>query len=204
MKSANQKNRKSQSNEVSKVKGKEELLKRTIERKQGIKGTLGTLGRAQLLLLVPLLSMLFTVNCKSVYTELQINASPEEVWAVLIDNGKYGEWNPYHRRVEGELKPGEQIVVEIHKPNGNQITLEPKVLRMIENRELTWGGGIPGLFTGEHVIEIRPSGTGILLVHREQFNGIFVLFAELDTIEEGYQLMNQALKDRVEASSPGL
>ncbi|MEQ8352917.1 MAG: SRPBCC domain-containing protein [Leptospiraceae bacterium] len=137
-------------------------------------------------------------GCKSIHTELEMQATPEAIWAVLLQNDKYGEWNPYHVRVDGALQTGNTIEVEIHKPNGNQITLQPEVIRMIKNRELTWGGGIPGLFTGEHVFEIVPTESGVLFVHREEFRGFFVLFAELDTIEEGYKQMNQALKKRVE------
>ena len=37
-----------------------------------------------------------------------------------------------------------------------------------------------------------------LLRHHEQFAGIFVPLAELDTIEEGYTRMNIALKNKVE------
>ncbi|MCB1139585.1 MAG: SRPBCC domain-containing protein [Leptospiraceae bacterium] len=149
-------------------------------------------------LLLSSLALLFLGDCKSIHTEVEIQATPEEVWTVLKKNGAYGEWNPYHVRVEGDLIEGNTILVEVHKPNGNQIVLEPTVLVVNPNRELTWGGGIPGLFTGEHVFEIFPTDTGVLLVHREEFKGIFVPFAELDTIEEGYRKMNEALKKRVE------
>ena len=36
-------------------------------------------------------------------------------------------------------------------------------------------------------------------MHKETFAGLFVGFAELGTIEEGYELMNAALKEKVEA-----
>ena len=154
----------------------------------------------QKLLSVPvaLLSALGLIACKSIHTELPIDASPERVWSVIVDTEHYPEWNPYHVRVRGELREGETLEVEIEKPNGNHVSLEPEVLRVRENQELTWGGGVPGLFTGEHVFEILPREGGVLFVQREEFRGLFVLFAELDTIEEGYDLMNQALKRRIE------
>ena len=61
--------------------------------------------------------------------------------------------------------------------------------------------GIPGLFTGTHVFEIVQREKDVLFIQREQFRGLFVWFAELDSIEEGYDLMNRALKARAENST---
>ena len=162
--------------------------------------TKNTNRRVRKMLGLPLafLSALGVNACKSIHTELPISAPPEEVWQVITDTERYPEWNPYHVQVRGQLREGETIQVEIEKPNGNHVSLEPEVLRVRENQELTWGGGITGLFTGEHVFEILPREDGVLFVHREEFRGLFVPFAELDTIEEGYHLMNQALKRRIE------
>lgn len=141
------------------------------------------------------------LNCaKNIYTQLEIEAEPDQVWMVLVENKKYPEWNPYHVRVEGELKVGEQLVVEIHKPNGNQLVIEPEVFRIVPGRELTWGGGIRGLFFGEHIFLLERTAPGrTKLVQKESFEGIFVPFAELGSIEEGYRLMNLALKRKIEA-----
>ncbi|MCP4398752.1 MAG: SRPBCC domain-containing protein [bacterium] len=150
---------------------------------------------------VVLLAALTSACGKHIYTEMPIEASPKEVWAILADNENYPNWNPYHVKVEGELAPGEKLLVEIHKPNGKELTIHPKVMRVEPETELTWGGGIKGLFFGEHVflLEERRNGT-TLLVQQETFEGIFVPFAGLDAIEEGYKEMNQALKERAEAS----
>ncbi|MCB1173146.1 MAG: SRPBCC domain-containing protein [Leptospiraceae bacterium] len=145
-----------------------------------------------------LLALFLPGACKSVYTQTAIKASPAEIWSALMANQCYPEWNPYHVRVEGFLQEGNTILVEIHKPNGSQITIHPRVLRIEPQRLLVWGGGIPGLFTGEHVFEIIERDTEVLFVQREEFYGLFVLFAELETIEEGYTQMNAALKVRLE------
>lgn len=139
---------------------------------------------------------------KHIHTEIDIDASPREVWNILADNARYPEWNPYHVRVDGELEVGASLSLEIHKPNGERIEIEPRVLRIVPQRELTWGGGIPGIFYGEHVFELAPRGrTGTRLVHRESFKGIAIPFASLDAIEEGYRQMNHALKQRAETDS---
>lgn len=136
---------------------------------------------------------------KNIHTEIVIDARPEIVWAVLVDNANYPEWNPYHVRVEGRLVEGEALLVELHKPNGKQLEIEPRVLRVDPYRELTWGGGIRGIFFGEHRFLLEPAASEkTRLVHSETFAGIAVPFAELDAIEEGYRKMNRALKKRVE------
>lgn len=139
---------------------------------------------------------------KSFHTQIEIAASPEAIWDVLADNARYAEWNPYHVKVAGRLAVGETLDVLILKPNGDQVEIEPKVLRVDPPHELTWGGGVRGLFVGEHVFLIRPiDATRSLLVQKEDFSGIFVPFASLGSIEEGYNLMNRALKQRVESTA---
>ncbi len=147
-----------------------------------------------------ILSSLASGCGKYIYTEIPIEASPKTVWTILADNENYPDWNPYHVKVEGNLEVGEKLLVEIHKPNGKELTLHPKVMQVIPEKELSWGGGIKGLFFGEHVFLLEEREHGITyLIHKEDFKGIFVPFASLEAIEEGYNEMNQALKKRVEA-----
>ncbi len=147
-----------------------------------------------------MLLLMFLSGCKHIYTDIQISAPPERVWAVLADIPNYPNWNPYHVRVEGDFKEGAKLSVTIHKPNGDKLTIEPHMIRIAPRRELAWGGGIKGLFHGEHVFLLERIGQGqTKLIHKEDFEGIFVPFASLETIEEGYRLMNEALKRRAEA-----
>ena len=137
---------------------------------------------------------------KHIYTEVDISAQPETVWAILTDNEKYPEWNPYHVRVDGTLKVGEKLFVKIHKPNGDEVEIEPHVMRVVPLKELTWGGGLKWIFFGEHVFLLeRLDESSTKLIHKEDFTGLAIPFASLDAIEEGYNLMNHALKERAEA-----
>jgi len=152
-------------------------------------------------ILVVLPALLMLSGCKHIYTDINIKASPERVWRILADIERYPEWNPYHVKVTGTLAVGEQLDVTIHKPNGKTVHIKPHVMRLEPKVELTWGGGIKGLFHGEHVFLLEPVGEGITrLVHKEDFVGIFVPFASLDAIDEGYRLMNSRLKERAESN----
>ena len=154
--------------------------------------------------LTSLLTSLLTAGCASlpsqhVYTEIEIEAPVQRVWRILADNESYPEWNPYHVSVRGELVVGRKIEVLLHKPNGEQVEIEPRVMRVTPMRELTWGGGVRGIFHGEHVFMLEEIDAEITrLVHKEDFVGIAVPFASLDAIEDGYRQMNQALKIRAE------
>jgi hypothetical protein len=152
----------------------------------------------------------FTTGCslapaKHIYTEIEIAAPTKTVWAILADNNRYPQWNPYHVSVQGVMKEGEKLNVTLHKPNGEVVHIDPHVIRIIPLQELTWGGGIKGIFHGEHTFlleEIRPGHTK--LVQKESFTGFAIPFASLESIEEGYSLMNQALKERAESFETSL
>jgi len=92
---------------------------------------------------------------KHIYTEIEINSSPSKVWEVLADNSNYPNWNPYHVKVEGQLSVGKTIDVVINKPNGEVVHIEPKVMNIIPNKLLVWGGGVSGIFIGVHTFELH-------------------------------------------------
>jgi hypothetical protein len=55
-------------------------------------------------------------------------------------------WNPSHVKVERRLKVGNELFVEIHKPNGEKVEIEPHVMKVFPLKEQAWGGGIKGIF----------------------------------------------------------
>lgn len=133
-------------------------------------------------------------------TAITIAAPVAEVWAALADIDSYPDWNPYHVRVEGALEPSARLTVRIEKPNGKSLSIRPHVMELDPERSLVWGGGIRGLFHGEHRFDLQPLGPNCTrLSHTEQFTGLFVRTAALEAIEPGYRRMNRALKARLEA-----
>ena len=137
-------------------------------------------------------------------TEIEINASSEAVWNLLTDTSSFPEWNPFIRRLQGDLKVGQKLTVFIQPSGTRGMEFKPVVLKVEPNKELRWLGRLilPGLFDGEHIFQIGPVGSGrVLFRQREIFSGIFVplLKNSLDTdTRRGFNEMNQKLKQLAE------
>lgn len=137
---------------------------------------------------------------------IEIDATPAEVWAVLTDTASFPAWNPFIRRLEGELRPGAKLSVTIQPPGHRSSTFRPTVLAADPARELRWLGRalIAGIFDGEHSFHLEPLPTGgTRLTQAERFSGILVrpFRTTLDSTELGFRQMNEALKARVEGAT---
>jgi hypothetical protein len=139
-----------------------------------------------------------------IHTEIEILATPERVWSVLLDFPNYPHWNPFISEITGHVKKEGSLRVTMALPGKNAMTFRPTVLEVDEERELRWRGRliIPGLFDGEHYFRIEPVGSArTVLTHGEYFSGILagtVLSRTRDPIREAFVAMNRALKERVE------
>ena len=136
-------------------------------------------------------------------TELEIAAAASDVWRVLTDLPRYGEWNPFITEIAGELAPNGKLRVLLSLPEGRDLRISPRVLRCDENRELCWRGHLlfPGMFDGEHFFrleELTPQRTRF--VQGENFTGVLVRFAStsITRAARGFVYMNNALKRHVE------
>lgn len=143
-------------------------------------------------------------------SEIEINASPQRVWGLLMDFASFPDWNPFIRRLEGEAREGAKLEVRLEPPGGRGMTFRPAVKRVEANRELRWLGhvGMPGLFDGEHVFSLEPvEGGKVRFVQRERFTGVLVpliLLMVRGSTLRGFEAMNQALKERAEAAPTSL
>jgi hypothetical protein len=142
----------------------------------------------------------------TVQHEIEIDAPPSAVWAVLADTESYAAWNPFVRRLTGELRGGARLEAEIAPPGGRAMTFRPMVLAAEPDRELRWLGRllVPGLFDGEHAFRLEPLDDGrTRFVQSERFDGVLVglLRRTLEKTRLGFEQMNEALKRRVEAQA---
>ena len=136
-------------------------------------------------------------------TEIDIDAPPEDVWVVLADTRAYGEWNPLVHRLDGKLKTGEKIAIDLYLGGEKAMRFTPVLKNVEPGRELRWLGRlfVPGLFDGEHYFRLEPKAGGTRLVHGERFSGILVplLLAIVGKkTERGFRALNTALKQRAE------
>ncbi len=139
-------------------------------------------------------------------TTIDIAATPDRVWSILVDFPAHPQWNPFVRSIEGTPRVGDRLTVSIRPPGGKGMTFRPTVLAAEPGRELRWRGHLlfPGLFDGEHYFRIEPLGPGLVrFVHGERFSGLLVPFAKssLDRgTRAGFEAMNGALKARAEST----
>lgn len=141
---------------------------------------------------------------KLLYTSIVINASPARVWETISDFTSYPGWNPFIRSIKGTPTPGNTIQATLQPPNSKPILMKPRILVFDQQKELRWIGslGIPYIFDGEHVFRLEENSNGSTTLHHfERFRGILIPFLSTlieKTTRDGFELMNAALKQRVE------
>jgi len=138
---------------------------------------------------------------KVVSASIEIEASPLDVWAVLVDLDRYPEWNPLFREASGRVAVGNRITLKSVPPGGRPMTVRPKIVSAEPGVELRWAASLPGLIGGEHTFALSPAGGGTRVVQSESFRGLLVPFSSnaIARAEAGFLSVNEALRKRVEA-----
>ncbi|MGK5110838.1 MULTISPECIES: SRPBCC family protein [unclassified Geodermatophilus] len=140
---------------------------------------------------------------KRLIADVDIAATPDQVWRVLTDLAAYPAWNPFIVRAEGVVEPGRRLTLTMQPVGGRAATLHPRLIEVDVGRQLRWRGtvGIPGLMDAEHTFTLEPRGSDTRLIQLEEFRGVLVPFlaASLDrTTLPAFEAMNEALKSRAE------
>ncbi len=143
---------------------------------------------------------------KRLLTDIDIDATPEQVWEVLTDLAAFPAWNPFIVRAEGVLTPGGRLTLRMQPAGGRAMTMRPRLVEVDVPRRLRWRGtlGLPGLMDAEHTFTLERRGSGTRLVHQEDFRGVLVPFlaASLDrNTLPAFVAMNEALRSRVEQTA---
>jgi hypothetical protein len=113
---------------------------------------------------------------------------------------------PFITVVSGDLSPGSRPTLRI-KPAGKRAsTFRPRVIHASAEEGLRWLGRLilPGLCDADHEFRLTPATEGrTQLVQRETFRGVLVplLAGMLEPTRQGFEAMNSALRQRVEATT---
>ena len=144
---------------------------------------------------------------QTIETELEIDAPADRVWATFGDFERWPDWNPFAVSLKGRVAVGEKLEVRLEPPSGRAMTIKPKVMAFEPESELRWLGHllIPGIFDGEHQFCLETiEGNRTRFIHREEFGGLLVglvLRSVREGTTAGFEAMNRALKERVEATT---
>jgi hypothetical protein len=94
--------------------------------------------------------------------EVEIDADPDSVWAVLMDFAAYPDWNPFIHPIEGTQQVGARLKLRIQPPNSRGRSLMPHVTVVEPARAFGWLGslGVPHIFDGAHRFELEPIDGG--------------------------------------------
>jgi hypothetical protein len=141
---------------------------------------------------------------KQINTEIEIAAAPSVVWEILTDVDEFKNWNPFVVEASGEVVVGEELLVSIQLPGRKAQTFRPTVTVVDRERKFEWLGklGVRGLFDGRHQYALEPTAEGTKFIQREEFTGLLsglVIRMIGAATREGFETMNDALKDRAEA-----
>lgn len=153
-----------------------------------------------------ILISLFNISAMAleIKTEITINATPDKVWEILTKFDEYPNWNPFIKSIKGQVEVGKKISVRIEPPEAKGMTLKPKVLTFLKNRELSQLGHLlfPGLFDGKHKFELIDNGNGTTtFLQSERLRGILVPFFKKQlnkNTKNGFIEMNKKLKELAE------
>jgi len=144
----------------------------------------------------------------NVFTEIEINASPQEVWTVLTDWDKLKEWSSSFIGIStNELIKGEKFVSYFKNPlTGGVMELEHVCTDYEEGKKFGWSGDIIGKVTDLHIYSVEPKQNGTTLFKQEDGlhgpHGILLNFLAEYHMMSMYKKFNLELKERVELLYP--
>lgn len=140
----------------------------------------------------------------SLYTEIEIYASRQQVWQALMQKERWMYWNTflYDRDSTQPFHAGKEVFLSLRRvPNEEETEFQPLITLVQPESCLKWFSEIPG-FRNEHVFELQEVGVGLTkYIHREYFSGwltrVFLPFIRQDE-QQGLRRMARELKQYLE------
>jgi hypothetical protein len=148
-----------------------------------------------------LAGVVLLAGCNTVQTKIDINAPAKDVRSVLLKFEDYPKWNPFIVKVDGPATVGAKVQITVKPVGKDPISGETTITALTDSR-LAWTGSlaVPGLFSGNHEFIIEDDGPEKTVFYQnEKMSGLIVLFFDFKPEEQGFVLMNEALKKQAEA-----
>ncbi len=67
-----------------------------------------------------------------------INASPPDVWKVLVDIDRYPKWNRYATSAVGELRVGGEVEINVPRQGEKRGPVNNRVTELVVDQRLCW------------------------------------------------------------------
>jgi hypothetical protein len=107
--------------------------------------------------------------------DVDIQAPPATVWALLTDAAGFPRWNSTVARIEGTIAEGQRL--RLHVP-GTERTFTPTVSGVVPMERMSWIGGLAPLFKGVRRFTLtRRDEASTRFSMAERFSGLMVPLA---------------------------
>ena len=133
-------------------------------------------------------------------TTVQIDASPEAIWAILTDAQGWPEWEPNCTGVDGKIAVGEKLTIHTKLSDrafpANVAVMEAPTL-------MVWSWAMPlGMFKGERTFRLTPKDGGTQVYCGEEFSGwmLFAFGKTVPDLSDAFRVFGEGLKARAEAT----
>lgn len=108
---------------------------------------------------------------ESVRGETELAASPQRVWAALMDLPSWPAWASFHPSADEPIALGVPLVMRFHV-GSVRVAGRARFIAVEPERSLWWRGGFGPLVRIEHGFDLTPTASGgTRLVHEERFGG---------------------------------
>lgn len=138
-----------------------------------------------------------------IYTDIEIDATAEQVWSVLTDTASYKDWATFLVDIQGEIKDGNKITVVFQiNPEKEKRTTIDHTISVVEGTVFYWAEKGPGGITDNHHFKVEPLSNGkTRFIQSDELKGglTWLMGGNLSKMYgKGYQAFNRKLKTEVE------
>jgi len=160
-----------------------------------------------ILAVVFIIALLFVLGLHTfdkVDTEIEIDGTTDEVWKVISNFQGYIDWNPTITNASGELNEGSTVDVTFALPFSKSMDFNLEVKDIDKGKTFTLVSTLlePKILDSVHYLSVEKAENGnVKFCQGEKFSGLllYLVFPFIkSTLENSFEDMNKALKNRVE------